>query len=144
MMASTRFRRWLGAVLLVSLAASVAAAQSGKIAGTVAIAESGETLPGASVVVVGTTYGAATNFDGEYSIIGLPPGTYTLRASYIGFAETVVEEVRVQTGLTTRIDIELTEDGGDLGGEVVVAAGRPPVQPDETGSVQYLDVGEIE
>ena len=139
-----RWRRWLGALLLTVLMGSAAVAQSGKIAGTVTVQGTDQTLPGASVLVVGTSYGAATGFDGEYSIIGVPPGTYSLRVSFVGYSETVVEEVRVQTGLTTRIDVALAEEEAGVGGDVVVTAERPPVQPDETGSVQYLDIGEIE
>lgn len=132
------------AVALFALWATAAAAQTGKVAGTVTDGTTGETLPGVNAILVGTSYGAATDIDGAYTIIGVPPGTYTLRLSFIGYAETVVETVRVQSGLTTRIDGALSADTEGLGGEVVVAAERPPVQRDETGSVQYLDFTELE
>ncbi|MEM8556342.1 MAG: TonB-dependent receptor [Bacteroidota bacterium] len=132
---------WLTCLLL---AATPAGAQTGKIAGVVTDAETGETLPGASVVVVGTSYGAATDLDGRYTIIGVRPGTYTLRASYVGYTETLVEEVRVQSGLTTRIEIAMQPGASDVGDEIIVTAERPAVQPDETASVQYLDIGAIE
>ena len=131
---------WCSLLLL----AVPAFAQTGKIAGTVTDAATGETLPGASVAVVGTSYGAATDAEGRYTIIGVRPGTYTLRASFIGYTETVVENVRVQTGLTTRVEIVLGEGAVELGDDIVVTAERPPVQRDETASVQYLDIAEIE
>lgn len=129
----------LGAVLL----APAAQAQTGKIAGTVVHAETGEPLPGVNVVVAGSTHGAATDAEGAYFIIGVPPGAYTLRASMIGYAEVAVEHVRVQSGLTTPVDIEMGE-AVELGGEVVVTAERPPVQRDRTSSVQYLDFQQLD
>lgn len=125
------------------LLAPAASAQTGKIAGTVVDAETGETLPGVNVIVVGTTYGAATDEEGEYFIIGVPPGQYTVRATMVGFGEVLVEGVRVQTGLTTPLDIELSESIEE-GEEVVVTAERPPVQRDQTASVQYLDFRQLD
>ncbi len=135
---------WLVALLGLLFLATPAFAQTGKIAGTVTDAATGQTLPGASVAVVGTSYGAATDGEGRYTIIGVRPGTYRLRASFIGYTETVVENVRVQSGLTTRIEIELSEQMVEFDDEVIVTAERPPVQRDETASVQYLDIQEIE
>lgn len=143
----TRFRLaarcglWLCGLLLF---AAPAWAQTGKIAGTVTDAVTGETLPGASVAVVGTSYGAATDGEGRYTIIGVRPDTYTLRASFVGYTETVIENVRVQSGLTTRVEIELSEGAVEFGDEVIVTAERPPVQRDETASVQYLGIADLE
>lgn len=135
---------FLAALLLAALGlAPAASAQTGKISGTVVHAETGEALPGVNVVVVGTTHGAATDIDGAYFIIGVPPGTYTLRASMIGYAEVVVENVRVQSGLTTPVDVRLGE-AVEVGGEVIVTAERPPVQRDQTASVQYLDFQQLD
>lgn len=135
--------RWALMFVLV-LAIPDALAQTGKIAGTVTDAATGETLPGVNITVVGTSYGAATDADGEYDIIGVPPGIYTVRASFIGFAETLVEEVRVQSGLTTPLDIAMQEGTVEFGEEIIVTAERPPVQRDQTASVQYLDFRQLE
>lgn len=119
------------------------AAQGGKISGRVTVAGTEEALPGVNVIIPGTAYGGVTGLEGEYFIIGLPPATYTVRASMVGFGQVVVEGVQVQTGRTTLLDIELNEE--TLGGEeVVVTAERPAVQRDETESVVYLDVERIE
>ena len=136
--------RPLSAALLLTLLATPALAQTGKIAGAATDAETGEPLPGVNVRVEGTSYGAATGLDGAYNIIGVPPGLYTVRATSIGFTDVVVEEVRVQSGLTTPLDVEMAEAALDVGGEVVVTAERPPVQRDRTASVQYLDFRQLE
>lgn len=126
------------------LIAPSAGAQTGKIAGTARDAATGEALPGVNLRVEGTSYGAATDLDGRYSIIGVSPGVYTVRATFIGFTEVVVEEVEVRSGLTTTVDVALTEAALDVGGEVVVTAERPPVQRDQTASVQYLTFRQLE
>jgi len=99
----------------------VASAQEGRIAGVVVDAEEGEPLTGATVRIVDTDRGAATDLDGRYRFTGLVPGTYDLRFSYVGFQEKVVEGVEVTAGETTRLDIDLNEDSEELD-EVVVTA----------------------
>ena len=50
------------------------AATTGKIAGVVTDASTGEPLPGVNVMIQGTEWGAATSLDGHYFIINVPPG----------------------------------------------------------------------
>ena len=65
-----------GFALAFLLLALPAAAQTGKLAGTVTDAETGETLIGATVRIENGAQGAATDIDGQYQIIGVRPGTY--------------------------------------------------------------------
>ncbi|NBB99291.1 MAG: TonB-dependent receptor [Bacteroidetes bacterium] len=101
--------------------ASAANAQEGHIVGVVVDAEQGEPLIGATVRVVDTEQGAATDLDGRYRLSGLTPGRYNLRFSYVGFQSKLVEGVEVAAGETTRLDIDLREDAQALD-EVVVTA----------------------
>ncbi|MCW8823581.1 MAG: carboxypeptidase-like regulatory domain-containing protein, partial [Ignavibacteriaceae bacterium] len=48
---------------------------TGSVYGRIMDNSTNEPLVGANVIVVGTNYGAATSFDGEYLITGLPPNT---------------------------------------------------------------------
>ncbi|HIA91211.1 MAG TPA: carboxypeptidase-like regulatory domain-containing protein, partial [Candidatus Marinimicrobia bacterium] len=68
----------------------------GSIYGTVTD-QDGNTLPGANVAVEGTSLGAATDGNGAYSISGVPAGSYTVSASYIGY-ESSSQSVSVGTG----------------------------------------------
>src|SRR5512139_1376968 len=86
-------------VLTVLLPAVLFAA--GKISGKVTDAGTGEPLVGANVVVVGTSMGAATNVAGEFVILNVPSGTYTLRTSYVGYQMITLSNVRVNEGLTS-------------------------------------------
>ena len=87
---------------------------TGKIKGII-LDENGDPLPGAEVVVVGTTFGAETDEDGFYYINGLRAGTYTLKAQYLGYAPKEAIDVKVRVGLTTTQDFKLW-DGGESEG----------------------------
>jgi outer membrane receptor protein involved in Fe transport len=140
--------RLLGSVLLIGalaiLMADAASAQNvGRIAGTVTDAATGEPLPGANVVIVGTTVGAAVGLDGEYYILNVPPGRHEVRASMIGFESVRVEDVVVNAGRTTRVDIALPEEAL-MGEEVVVVAVRPDIERDKTATSHIVRFDDIE
>ena len=129
-----RLRRLaLEVAALVALAVPAVAQTTGQLSGVVRDAQTGETIIGASVLVEGTTRGASTNVDGEYRIIGVRPGTYTLVASYIGYQSTRVEGVRVNVDLTTTVDLDLTSEAITTE-EVVVTANAELVRRDLTSS----------
>ena len=71
-------------LLLSLMPAAVFAGVTGKIIGTVVDSETKEALPGANVMIEGTNLGAATNVQGGYIMLNVPPGTYTLKTSFIG------------------------------------------------------------
>lgn len=129
-------------MLLVIFAASLAFSQTGKITGRVLDATSDEGLPGANVVIVGSEMGAAADMDGVYSIINVPPGTYTLRASFIGYTGLTTQNVRVNINLTTTIDFKLNQESIE-GEEITVTATPPVVQPDISANVANVNVEEI-
>ena len=77
----------------------------GSIYGTVTD-QDGNSLPGANVAVEGTSLGAATDGNGAYSISGVPAGSYTVTASYIGY-ESSSQSVSVGAG-AVQADLSLT------------------------------------
>lgn len=115
---------------------------SGKISGIVKDAQTGEALINANVVIVGTTMGAATGSDGYYTIVNVPPGTYRLRASLIGYTATTLVDVRVDIDHTTQGNLTLTQEGVSAQ-EVVVVAQRPVVQKDVAASRMNIGTAEI-
>ena len=132
-----------GGLVLLALALSApAAAQTGKIVGTVTDAASGETLPGANVLVEGTERGGSADLEGRFTILSVRPGTYSLRVSLLGFGTTVVENVRVQIDQTTTVDVSLGEAVIE-GEEVVVRAVRPLVERDRTSSEASISAEEL-
>jgi TonB-linked SusC/RagA family outer membrane protein len=103
-------------LLLGSLAVS---AQN--ISGTITD-ENKEPLPGVSIVVQGTQTGAATDFDGKFTISGLSPGSYILEISFIGYAS-LERSVAVVADETTRIEIQMEPEASELDEVVVVGYG---------------------
>ncbi|UCE17323.1 MAG: TonB-dependent receptor [Gemmatimonadota bacterium] len=120
----------------------VLAGTTGKISGTVRDADNGEPLPGANVIIEGTTLGAATNMEGFYFIINVPPGTYSLRATMVGYTPQSKTQVKVSTDVTTKLDFELSTTVVELGC-VTVTAERPAIQKDLTSSLQAFGGQEI-
>ncbi len=119
---------------------------TGKIAGRIIDAATNEPIPFVNVVVVGTNYGAATDVDGYYSIINLPPGTHKLKATAIGYNSQTTENVKVSIDQTTKIDFSLQDVSVTLKDDIVVVATRPLVQKDITASTDVVGaelIGEL-
>lgn len=113
-------RKLLYTILFIGLSVPYAMAQSGTITGKVTDAETGETTPGANVLLVESEQGTATNTDGTYTIENIAPGTYTLRVTFVGY-DTYQQQVEVSAGETVTQNIALETGALDLG-EVVVSA----------------------
>lgn len=113
------------------------AGTTGRLAGRVTDA-AGEPLPFVNVVIMGTTLGAATDIDGYYSIINVPPGNYEIKASAIGYNSVTYQDVKVSIDLTTTIDFQLAEASVELGEDVVVIATKPLVKMDLTASTSIV------
>ncbi len=104
---------------------SAAFAQTGIIRGTIIDAKTDEPLIGASVLVEGTTNGAAADLDGNYIIQNVPAGTYTLVVSYVAYNQVTREGVAVEGNQETVVDVEMASDDITLQEvEVVVRANR--------------------
>jgi TonB-linked SusC/RagA family outer membrane protein len=99
------------------------AQQTGTVTGTVTDSLSGQSIPGVNVVVVGTQQGASTDANGEYTISGITPGTYTLQASFVGYAAKTQDGVEVGAGETTEVNFALAESEIALGEVTVTALG---------------------
>ncbi|PID59458.1 MAG: SusC/RagA family TonB-linked outer membrane protein [Ignavibacteriae bacterium] len=112
------------------------AQQMRTVSGTVTDAETGASLFGASILVVGTTVGTSTNKAGEYKL-KLPNNAKTLRFSYIGYKTQLIE-----IGTLSQIDVDLVPDVANLEEVVVVGYGTTKVE-NLTGAISTLDVNKI-
>lgn len=98
--------------------------QTGKIEGTITDSKSGETLPGATVTVVGTNLGAIADFDGHYSIANIKPGKYNVQISFISYNPVIFENVTVEANQSTQLNTTLAEVSITLNNVEVVAVKR--------------------
>lgn len=129
--------------LMLVFSMTAFAGTTGKITGYVKDGQTGEPLVGASVVIEGTKAGAATDIEGYFVILNVPPGKYSLSASAVGYGKKTVTGVAVSIDLTTTNDFTL---GATLveGEEITVTAERRAVKKDLTSSESRVDASTIE
>ena len=126
-----------------SMAAHSTDGPTGKIAGRVLEGDTDLGLPGVNVVIVGTSIGGVTDSEGFYHILNVPPSTYSVQASFIGFATVTMQNVRVVQDQTSTINFTLREETVE-GEEVIVVAERPIVELDRTTTTSVIDAEQLE
>jgi len=127
--------RLIGLMLLMLFTTLTALAQSANVSGTVKD-ETGESVPGATVVVKGTQTGTVTDLDGNFSIKAAPGDI--LVVSFIGYS---AREITVQSGQTV-YDISLEDSMSDLSEVVVVGYGSQR-KADITSAVSVINMDAI-
>jgi iron complex outermembrane receptor protein len=133
-------------VLLIAWLTTSVFAQTATLRGKVTDKESGEVLPGANVVVTSANVqtGAATVVSGEFEVRNLPPGTYTVTVSFIGYEKKTMTEVVLAAGETTTLDVSLTPTGIQVNPISVTASRRPEKVLEAPADVNILEASQIE
>jgi iron complex outermembrane receptor protein len=128
-------------VLFVIFAMTAALGQTGTVSGVVKDKSTGETMPGANVIIKGTLIGAVTNFDGLFVIENVPAGEVQVDASFIGY---IVQTIKtsVSAGKTTTLDFNLESDAVALEETVVIGYGIQK-KSDRTGAVSNITSDEL-
>jgi TonB-dependent receptor len=119
-MSRLKLHRLISIFLLLPLISAIGVAANGSINGIVRDSQTGEPLPGANVMLVHSSMGASTDLDGKFAIQNVAPGSYTLRATYVGYKEKTVT-VQVKDGTALKQDFRLVAIAVE-GEEVVVTA----------------------
>jgi hypothetical protein len=130
-------------MVIVLFSISSLFAQSGKIAGTVVNQETKEPLAGENIVIEGIAMGASADIDGYYFIINVPPGVYSVTASFIGHQTVTQTNVQVSTNLTTPLEFNLSTSVLETEAIEVISE-RPIIQKDLTASERMITSDEIE
>lgn len=138
------FHSILVLLLCLGIPLWVLAGTTGKIAGVVKEAETGTVLPGANVVIEGTTMGAAADVNGNYFILNVPPGIYRVRTTMMGYGTVSVSNVVVRIDRTTVVDFELKPVVLEAAEEVTVVAERELVRKDIAFTQTNLDAVTLE
>ena len=134
--------RLLAGLLVSLLPVSAEAGTSGKISGRIENQRK-EPVLAVTVFVEGTKLGAYTNEQGQFTILNVPAGTYTVRLQRVGYEGKAIQGVVVSSDQTTPLNVVLNESAIQMQ-EVVVTAERPPVELGVTSSQVTLTEEEIQ
>lgn len=136
---AARLATWL----VVSVLASVAwAGTTGRITGRVVDGKK-QPLAGVTVGLVGAPLGAMSDENGQFTIVNIPAGAYTVRANLVGYRAVTTTNIIVSADESTRLELVLEEAPVQMQ-EVVVRAKRPVVEIHRTSTVAIVPREDIE
>jgi len=127
--------------VFVCLSSASIFGQTGTVVGVITDKSNGETLPGANVLVKGTTLGTITDLNGKFTLMNVPVGEISLMASYIGYVSNTGKITVVSEGTVT-IDFVLNPEQTELSEVVVVGYGTMK-KSDKTGAVTNITSAEL-
>lgn len=136
---SLRYSATIVLVLLLPLSAY----GQGIVEGTVTDGKVGEPLPGAQVVIQGTTTGTTTGSDGTFRITGVPTGEQTIVVQFVGYGD-LQRDVTVEDGQTLSLELVLRESAVDLSEVVVTGAGGESERRKLGNSVASIDAARLD
>ena len=120
------------------------AQSSGIIRGKVTDEKTDNPLPFANIKVEGTSWGAASDEQGEFEIKNLPPGTYTIVVTLVGYERQLYTNLAIGAGEVFTQDVSLVEKSVQLGGVTIYGASlRNERITDAPASVSVLTAKEI-
>jgi hypothetical protein len=135
-------KRYTIALFLLFAISISAFAQYGKITGQVTDRDTKEPLIGANVILEGTSLGASTDVNGNYSILNVPAGSYNLKTTYVGYQPTTISGVSVVAGLTRDMNVQLASTAVQLNAVEIVAT-RPLIEKTSTNAVRITTTEQI-
>jgi hypothetical protein len=98
-------------------------AQKGTLQGTILDSKTSDPLIGATVKIVNSDKGTATDLDGFFSIPNIEVGSYSVEISYVSFKTEILNDIKIEADKITELKINLSEESKTLE-EVVVTAER--------------------
>ncbi|NQT34572.1 TonB-dependent receptor [bacterium] len=130
-------------ILVLCMAAeSVYAGVTGKFVGNVTDVETDEPLEYAQIAESNGDWGGATDLDGDFLILNIPPGVYNVEVTYLGYHPITLIGIQINSGLTTKQDIQLTPTALKRP-EVEIKVEPPLVKLDNTGKDIRIDKDKI-
>ena len=123
---------------------SLSAQTSSKIIGQIIDQSNGNPLPGVNVMVENSSLGAVSDNDGFFVILNVPTGLQIIRASYIGYQDVVIENVRVSANITSEINIDMKQKTLELDEAIVIISQKPLVEKHVTSSISSITAEAIE
>jgi len=115
----------------------------GKIIGRVVDENTGDGLPSVNILIKGTYYGASTDFDGNYKIEKLNPGTYNIDVTLLGYKTVQYSGIKVEAGKTVELNVKMVESVLSLGQEVIIIGEKRLFDVEETSSKRTIKTEDI-
>ncbi len=134
---------WLLCFAILVFSSIISFAQTGEITGYIKDNSTDEPIPFSNVVLKGTTIGAATDIDGKYRISNVPPGSYDIIASSMGYQKVTITGVVVSSNRILEANFELTPTVISTE-DVVVVAERPPVDVEVASSAKMITSKDVQ
>ncbi len=128
------------ALLFVFNNVSFAQSSVGKLSGKITDAATGEPLIGANVILLNTSKGSAADINGEYFILNITPGTYSVRVSFVGYSTKTITDVRIVPGVTYELNASLSS-GINL--DEIVVTSEKLYEEKATNTVKVIDSEDI-
>ncbi|HZH72952.1 MAG TPA: TonB-dependent receptor, partial [Mariniphaga sp.] len=122
----------------------MAFAQNGSLQGTITDKDDGLPLIGVNIIIRATSFGAATDPDGNYKINNIRPGEYTLEFRYIGYERIVMTGIQIKAGETTKIDVKIGMQAISSEDEVVIIGERPIFDVEQSSTSTRVSRDQIE
>ena len=116
---------------------------TGTLSGTVIDKETKKALPGAQIVVEGTTTGAMADKSGFYMIQNLPAGTYDVGVHMIGYSKVTIKDVQINLDLNTTLNFYLPAEVL-IFKEVIITRKHELIQNEITSSTYFISGEEID
>jgi len=139
-------RKLLFLLVLLLVANAAVLAQSGALQGKVIDVTTKEPIPFANIIVEskGTQAGGtASDFDGKYTIKPITPGTYDVKASFLGYKPVQITGIPIRSGTIEYLNIELESTAVQVEGVTITKYKIPLIDKDKTQSGATVTKEEI-
>ena len=130
--------------LLTVFSTTFAFAQNGSLSGTVIDKDDELPLIGVNVIVRGTSFGTATNLDGEYTINNIRPGEYSIEYRYVGYQTMLFTGIEIKAGETTELDVEMNMQAISSDEEITVVGEAPIFDVEQSSTSTRVSREEID
>lgn len=131
-------------VILFILPFCVAAQNTATISGTIKDKKDNSELIGVNVVLKGTSLGAVTDVNGKFTIKNVRPGEYTVEITYIGYSKTQLTGIKVKSGDTKILDVQMIPSSVAIDQDVVVIGKKPLIDIENARSTNTISQENIE
>ena len=115
---------------------------TGKLAGKVTDLNSGQNIVGCNIIIVDMNMGTASDINGDYVILNIPPGEYSVKAMMIGYSDVVIQNVKFYIDQTTRLDITLDIEA--IKGKAIIVKSEKIINKNLTNTESRITSDELE